>query len=151
MILDADKEGFLRSTRSLIQIIGRCARNSEGRVVLYADEMTDSIMNAVSETNRRREIQMRYNEEHHIVPKTIKKEIREVFDFIGDDGKKDKKSEDEVKKLLTKGPSSVPEEEKTKLIGKLEKEMAKAAKELDFERAAELRDTIIMLKGGATS
>ena len=151
MILDADKEGFLRSTRSLIQIIGRCARNSEGRVVLYADEMTDSIMNAVSETNRRREIQMRYNEEHHIVPKTIKKEIREVFDFIGDDGKKDKKSEDEVKKLLTKGPSSVPEGEKTKLIGKLEKEMAKAAKELDFERAAELRDTIIMLKGGATS
>ena len=108
-------------------------------------------MNAVSETNRRREIQMRYNEEHHIVPKTIKKEIREVFDFIGDDGKKDKKSEDEVKKLLTKGPSSVPEGEKTKLIGKLEKEMAKAAKELDFERAAELRDTIIMLKGGATS
>lgn len=151
MILDADKEGFLRSTRSLIQIIGRCARNSEGRVVLYADEMTDSIMNAVSETNRRREIQMRYNEEHHIVPKTIKKEIREVFDFIGDDGKKDKKSEDEVKKLLAKGPSSVPEGEKTKLIGKLEKEMAKAAKELDFERAAELRDTIIMLKGGATS
>ena len=148
MILDADKEGFLRSTRSLIQIIGRCARNSEGRVVLYADEMTDSIMNAVAETNRRREIQMKYNEEHHIVPKTIKKEIKEVFDFIGDDGKKDKKAEDDVKKLLSKGPAAVPEGDKTKLIGKLEKEMAKAAKDLDFERAAELRDTIIMLKGG---
>lgn len=150
MILDADKEGFLRSTRSLIQIIGRCARNSEGRVVLYADEMTDSIMAAVSETNRRREIQQRYNEEHHIVPKTIKKEIREVFDFIGDDGKKDTKSTSEVKKILKDGTSSVSEEEKKKLISKLEKEMAKAAKELDFERAAELRDTIIMLKGGKT-
>ncbi|MCR5805225.1 MAG: excinuclease ABC subunit UvrB [Clostridia bacterium] len=150
MILDADKEGFLRSTRSLIQIIGRCARNSEGRVVLYADEMTDSIMAAVSETNRRREIQQRYNEEHHIVPKTIKKEIREVFDFVGDDGKKDTKSTSEVKKILKDGTSSVSEEEKKKLISKLEKEMAKAAKELDFERAAELRDTIIMLKGGKT-
>ncbi len=150
MILDADKEGFLRSTRSLIQIIGRCARNSEGRVVLYADEMTDSIMAAVSETNRRREIQQRYNEEHHIVPKTIKKEIREVFDFVGDDGKKDTKSTSEVKKILKDGASSVSEDEKKKLISKLEKEMAKAAKELDFERAAELRDTIIMLKGGKT-
>ena len=150
MILDADKEGFLRSTRSLIQIIGRCARNSEGRVVLYADEMTDSIMAAVSETNRRREIQQRYNEEHHIVPKTIKKEIREIFDFVGDDGKKDTKSTSEVKKILKDGTSSVSEDEKKKLISKLEKEMAKAAKELDFERAAELRDTIIMLKGGKT-
>ena len=151
MILDADKEGFLRSTRSLIQIIGRCARNSEGRVVLYADEMTDSIMAAVSETNRRREIQQRYNEEHHIIPKTIKKEIREVFDFVGDDGKKDTKSTSEVKKILRDGTSSVSEEEKKKLISKLEKEMNKAAKELDFERAAELRDTIIMLKGGQTN
>ncbi len=151
MILDADKEGFLRSTRSLIQIIGRCARNSEGRVVLYADEMTDSIMAAVSETNRRREIQQRYNEEHHIIPKTIKKEIREVFDFVGDDGKKDTKSSSEVKKILRDGTSSVSEEEKKKLISKLEKEMNKAAKELDFERAAELRDTIIMLKGGQTN
>ena len=149
MILDADKEGFLRSTRSLIQIIGRCARNSEGRVVLYADEMTDSIMAAVSETNRRREIQMRYNEEHHIIPKTIKKDIREVFDFVDDDGKKDKKSKDNIRKILEGGASSVPEEDKTKLIGKLQKEMAKAAKDLDFERAAELRDTIILLKGGA--
>ena len=150
MILDADKEGFLRSTRSLIQIIGRCARNSEGRVVLYADDMTDSIMAAVSETNRRREIQKRYNEEHNIVPKTIRKEIREVFDFMGDDGKKDTKSSSEVKKILKDGTSSVSEDEKKKLISKLEKEMGKAAKELDFERAAELRDTIIMLKGGNT-
>ncbi|MBO7453140.1 MAG: excinuclease ABC subunit UvrB [Clostridiales bacterium] len=148
MILDADKEGFLRSTRSLIQIIGRCARNSEGRVVLYADEMTDSIMEAVSETNRRREIQQKYNEEHGITPKTIKKEIREVFDFVNEDGKKDKKSENEVKKLLRGDKASVSDKEREQLISKLEKEMAKAAKELEFERAAELRDTLIMLKGG---
>ena len=148
MILDADKEGFLRSTRSLIQIIGRCARNSEGRVVLYADEMTDSIMEAVSETNRRREIQQKYNEEHGITPKTIKKEIREVFDFVNEDGKKDKKSENEVKKLLRGDKASVRDQEREQLISKLEKEMAKAAKELEFERAAELRDTLIMLKGG---
>ena len=108
-------------------------------------------MAAVSETNRRREIQQRYNEEHHIIPKTIKKEIREVFDFVGDDGKKDTKSSSEVKKILRGGTSSVSEEEKKKLISKLEKEMNKAAKELDFERAAELRDTIIMLKGGQTN
>ncbi|MCQ2466484.1 MAG: excinuclease ABC subunit UvrB [Clostridia bacterium] len=147
MILDADKEGFLRSTRSLIQIIGRCARNSEGRVVLYADEMTDSIMNAVSETNRRREIQMKYNEEHGIIPKTIKKSIREVFDFTSDNGKKSDNSSDSVKKALNNKDKKLSEEEKQKILDKLEKEMRKAAKELDFERAAEIRDVIIQLKG----
>ena len=105
-------------------------------------------MEAVSETNRRREIQQKYNEEHGITPKTIKKEIREVFDFVNEDGKKDKKSENEVKKLLRGDKASVSDKEREQLISKLEKEMAKAAKELEFERAAELRDTLIMLKGG---
>lgn len=146
MILDADKEGFLRSTRSLIQIIGRCARNSEGRVVLYADNMTDSIMNAVSETNRRREIQKKYNEEHGITPRTIKKSIKEVFDFT-EEGKKSVDSSDSVKKLLKDKKKDISPEEKQKVIDKLEKEMRKAAKDLDFERAAELRDAIIQLKG----
>lgn len=147
MILDADKEGFLRSTRSLIQIIGRCARNSEGRVVLYADNMTDSIMSAVSETNRRREIQKKYNEEHGIIPKTIKKSIKDVFDFSSDDNKKNDVSADSVKKLINNKDKKISEEEKAKVIDKLEKEMRKAAKDLDFERAAELRDAIIQIKG----
>ncbi len=149
MILDADKEGFLRSERSLIQIIGRCARNSHGRVVLYADEMTDSIMNAVSETNRRRDIQMKYNEEHGIVPKTIIKKVNNVFDFIEDASKDSKgKASVDVKKVVATGKiDSNNPEDKEKMIERLTKEMKNAAKELDFEKAAELRDVIIMLKG----
>lgn len=148
MILDADKEGFLRSERSLIQIIGRCARNSNGRVILYADEMTDSIMNAVSETNRRREIQSKYNEEHGIVPKTIIKHVKSVFDTVDDAAKKEKVKKVDVKKLLDKGDASkLSQEDKDKLIKSLTNDMTKAAKELDFERAAELRDVIISLKG----
>lgn len=148
MILDADKEGFLRSERSLIQIIGRCARNSNGRVILYADEMTDSIMNAVSETNRRREIQSRYNEEHGIVPKTIIKHVKSVFDTVDDAAKKEKVKKVDVKKLLDKGDASrLSQEDKDKLIKSLTNDMTKAAKDLDFERAAELRDVIISLKG----
>jgi len=147
MILDADKEGFLRSERSLIQIIGRCARNSNGRVILYADEMTDSIMNAVSETNRRREIQSKYNEEHGIVPKTIIKHVKSVFDTVDDAAKKEKVKKVDVKKLLDKGDASkMSQEDKDKLIKSLTSDMTKAAKELDFERAAELRDVIISLK-----
>jgi excinuclease UvrABC helicase subunit UvrB len=88
MILDADKEGFLRSERSLIQIIGRCARNERGRVILYADEVTDSMMNAVGETNRRRAIQKKFNEEHGIVPKTIRKAVRDVFDVVAGSAEK---------------------------------------------------------------
>ncbi len=149
MILDADKEGFLRSERSLIQIIGRCARNANGRVILYADEMTDSIMNAVSETNRRREIQMKYNEEHGIVPKTIIKKVTNVFDFE-EGSSKDSNSKpvvDIAKVMKTGKADSVKPEDKEKLIEKLTKDMKQAAKDLDFEKAAEIRDVIIMLKG----
>ena len=148
MILDADKEGFLRSERSLIQIIGRCARNSNGRVILYADSVTDSMMNAVSETNRRRAIQQAYNEEHGIVPKTIKKQIKDVFETISDSAKSEKIKKLDAKKLIDKGdPGNISEDDKEKLIAKLTKEMKTAAKELDFEKAAELRDVIISLKG----
>ena len=148
MILDADKEGFLRSERSLIQIIGRCARNSNGRVILYADEITDSMMNAVSETNRRREIQQKYNEEHGIVPKTIIKGIRDVFDIVSESAKEEKVEKLNVRDLLNTGKvSSMDKDDKDKMIKKLTAEMNKAAKELEFEKAAEIRDVIITLKG----
>ena len=155
MILDADKEGFLRSERSLIQIIGRCARNDHGRVVLYADEVTDSMMNAVSETNRRRKIQQEYNEAHGITPKTIKKAVRDVFDIVTESSKdssgkgrgKASKGGIDAARLINDGVSGGTEEENKKLIDKLTVEMTKAAKDLDFERAAEIRDIIIELKG----
>ena len=160
-ILDADKEGFLRSERSLIQIIGRCARNERGRVILYADEITDSMMNAVSETNRRRDIQKKFNEEHGIVPKTIKKDIRDVFEIVaesagqtgGKAGKGSKTAADkkntgiDPESLINDGITGGSREEKDKMIEKLTREMEKAAKTLDFEKAAELRDIIIELKG----
>ena len=162
MILDADKEGFLRSERSLIQIIGRCARNERGRVILYADEVTDSMMNAVGETNRRRDIQMKFNEEHGIVPKTIKKDIRDVFEIVaesaGQSGGKSgrgaktaasaKKSTGiDPESLINDGVTGGSKEDKDKMIEKLTREMEKAAKSLEFEKAAELRDIIIELKG----
>jgi len=147
MILDADKEGFLRSERSLIQIIGRCARNSNGRVILYADEITDSMMAAVSETNRRREIQKAYNEEHGIVPRTIIKSVRDVFDIVSDSAKEEKIQKLDVKSLINKGKASVDKEDREKLINKLTSEMKKAAHDLEFEKAAEIRDVIISLKG----
>ena len=162
MILDADKEGFLRSERSLIQIIGRCARNERGRVILYADEVTDSMMNAVGETNRRREIQQKFNEEHGIVPKTVKKEIRDVFEIVAESagqtgGKagRGSKSSASAKKstgidpesLINDGVTGGSREDKDKMIEKLTREMEKAAKSLEFEKAAELRDIIIELKG----
>jgi len=147
MILDADKEGFLRSERSLIQIIGRCARNSNGRVILYADEITDSMMSAVSETNRRREIQQKYNEERGIVPKTVIKHVKNVFDTVDDAAKKDKVRKIDIRKLIESGdPGKMEEEDKEKLILSLTSDMKKAAKELDFEKAAQLRDVIIGLK-----
>ena len=155
MILDADKEGFLRSERSLIQIIGRCARNDHGRVILYADEVTDSMMNAVSETNRRRDIQKKYNEENNITPRTVKKAVRDVFDIVAENSKdssgksrgKSKSGGIDAAKLINEGVSGGTEEENNKLIDKLTVEMTKAAKDLDFERAAEIRDIIIELKG----
>lgn len=156
MILDADKEGFLRSERSLIQIIGRCARNDHGRVVLYADEVTDSMMNAVSETNRRRKIQEEYNRVNGITPKTIKKAVRDIFDIVSENskesggrgrGKGSKGGGIDAAKLINEGVSGGTEEENKKLIEKLTIEMTKAAKDLDFEKAAEIRDIIIELKG----
>ena len=166
MILDADKEGFLRSERSLIQIIGRCARNEHGRVILYADEITDSMMNAVSETNRRREIQRRFNQEHGIVPKTIKKAVRDVFDIVaqsassssdrkgsasssGRKGSRTSSKGDTIDpvRLINEGVTGGSEEDKNRMIDKLSHEMEVAAKALDFEKAAEIRDIIIELKG----
>ena len=133
-ILDADKEGFLRSSRSLIQTIGRCARNANGKCIMYADNMTDSMKYAIDETKRRREIQERYNKEHGIVPKTIIKEIRDLISNVDDDSK----SKKDLNKLSKK--------EKEKNIEILEQEMRDAAKHLDFERAMELRDIIFELK-----
>ncbi|MCM3712204.1 excinuclease ABC subunit UvrB [Sporosarcina luteola] len=139
-ILDADKEGFLRSERALIQTIGRAARNSEGRVIMYADRYTDSMKKAIDETSRRREIQIAYNEKHGITPTTIKKEVRAVI-------RATQVAEEDISFLekATKG-KKLSRDEKVKLLATLEKEMKEAAKALDFERAAELRDTILELK-----
>ena len=135
-ILDADKEGFLRSSRSLIQTIGRCARNSEGKCIMYADTITDSMRYAIDETARRRSIQEAYNKEHNIVPKTIVKEIRDLISNVDEEGnKKDKKN---ISKMSKK--------ERELSIERLEQEMKDAAKHLDFERAMELRDLIFELK-----
>ena len=137
-ILDADKEGFLRSETSLIQTIGRAARNSEGRVLMYADNMTDSMRNAINETERRRSIQMKYNEEHGITPKTIQKAVRDLISISK------KVAAEELR--LEKDPESMSEKELTKLVKDVEKKMKKAAAELNFEAAAELRDKLIELK-----
>ena len=134
-ILDADKEGFLRSESALIQTIGRAARNAEGRVILYADQVTPSMERAIVETNRRREIQSRYNEEHGIVPKTIQKEVREILDIGAIP------STPERRKLR------FSQNEKQAMIKDLEKQMKEAAQLLEFEYAAMLRDKIAALKG----
>ncbi len=138
-ILDADKEGFLRSETSLIQTIGRAARNAEGKVIMYADKVTRSMQSALSETNRRRQIQMAYNEANGITPQTIKKEIRELIVAT--------KSAQKQKELFKeKDPESMSREELEKAMKQVEKEMKKAASELQFEQAATLRDTLIELK-----
>lgn len=137
-ILDADKEGFLRSERSLVQTIGRAARNSEGKVIMYADKMTDSMQRAIDETARRRSIQEAYNEEHGIVPKTIIKEIRDLIAIT--------KVAEETGEYTTTSYEELSREEKATLLLKLEKEMKDAAKALDFKTAATLRDTILELK-----
>ena len=139
-ILDADKEGFLRSERSLVQTMGRAARNAEGKVIMYADKITDSMQRAMDETARRRAIQEAYNEEHGIEPKTIIKEIR---DFISISKTADK---DETVVQLDKSYEDLSRQEKADLLLKLEREMKDAAKALDFETAATLRDTILELK-----
>ena len=147
LILDADKEGFLRSTRSLIQMIGRAARNVNGRVVLYADKVTDSMFTAVSETNRRRDIQTKYNEEHNIIPKTIFKEVRDVLDTITEIGEEEGVSVKKMESLLTNKVDKLSGAEILALSKRLEKEMKQAAKSLDFEEAARLRDILIMVRG----
>lgn len=137
-ILDADKEGFLRSETSLIQTIGRAARNSEGHVIMYADNMTDSMRKAISETERRRAIQEEYNKAHGITPTTIKKAVRDLIAV----SKAVAKTEDKLKK----DPESMNRKELTKLISQVEKQMRAAAADLNFEQAAELRDKMIDLK-----
>ncbi len=137
-ILDADKEGFLRSEVSLIQTIGRAARNSEGHVIMYADVMTDSMRNAIQETERRRSIQEAYNKEHGITPTTIRKAVRDLITVS--------KAVAETEDKLKKDPESMNRKELMKLIMKVEKQMREAAANLNFEQAAELRDKMIELK-----
>ena len=131
-ILDADKEGFLRSTRSLIQTVGRCARNANGHVIMYGDKITDSMKETIEETARRRKIQETYNKEHGITPQTIHKEIREVISNV------DEKATEKPKKMTKK--------EFAKTVDAIEQEMREAAKALDFERAMELRDILFEMK-----
>ena len=138
-ILDADKEGFLRSETSMVQTIGRAARNSESKVIMYADKMTGSMDRAIKETNRRREIQMNYNKEHGIVPKTIIKGIRDVIEAT-------KVAEDSSEYNVNNDSISLSEKDKKKLIKQYTEEMKDAAKNLQFERAADLRDMINDLK-----
>jgi excinuclease ABC subunit B len=132
-ILDADKEGFLRSEKSLIQTIGRAARNVDGRVIMYADGLTDSMNRAISETNRRREIQQQYNEEHGITPQTVRSAIRDLM---------------EVTRVPDKDSGAgMDDEEKRMAIERLEERMLEAANNLDFEKAAKLRDQMLALRG----
>ena len=138
VILDADKEGFLRSETSLIQTIGRAARNSEGHVIMYADMITDSMRKAMDETERRRSIQMKYNEEHGITPQSIHKAVRDLITI----SRKAASAEMQIEK----DPESMSKAELEKLVGEVTKQMRKAAAELNFELAAELRDKLIELK-----
>ncbi len=140
-ILDADKEGFLRSTTSLIQTVGRAARNVRGQVIMYGDQVTRSMETAISETNRRREIQMAYNEEHNITPRSVQKAVRDVIEATraAETG--------EEYRLTTESVKSLSPRERKDLVARLEKEMKDAARRLDFEHAADLRDLIIELRG----
>lgn len=137
-ILDADKEGFLRSETSLIQTVGRAARNAEGHVIMYADTITDSMRLAIEETERRRKVQMKYNEEHGITPQTIKKSVRDLIAVSK------KVAAEELR--MEKDPESMSQKELEKLIQEITKQMKKAAAELNFEAAAELRDKLVELK-----
>lgn len=143
-ILDADKEGFLRSETSLVQTIGRAARNAEGRVIMYADTITESMARAINETNRRRKIQMDYNKKHGIVPQTVKKAVRDVIEAT-------KVAEDGAEYLPDKDVTRMSKKELKNFIEKLEKDMKEAAKNLEFEKAARLRDLIFELQAEAFS
>ncbi|UDM32760.1 excinuclease ABC subunit UvrB [Lentilactobacillus laojiaonis] len=140
-ILDADKEGFLRNERSLIQTIGRAARNENGKVIMYADKITDSMKNAIDETNRRRSIQMKYNEEHNIVPHTIKKEIRDLISVT-----KANENTGEKDDFIESDFLSMSKKDQKEMLDNLNIQMEEAARKLDFEQAANLRDTILELK-----
>ncbi|MGW7885429.1 excinuclease ABC subunit UvrB [Staphylococcus xylosus] len=139
VILDADKEGFLRSQRSLVQTIGRAARNSRGEVIMYGDKITDSMRYALDETERRRTIQETYNKKYNITPTTINKKIHDVISATVDNDETNERQQTEVPKKMTK-------KEREKTIANIEKEMKKAAKDLDFEKATELRDMLFELK-----
>ncbi|MDD6884417.1 MAG: helicase-related protein, partial [Eubacteriales bacterium] len=132
-ILDADKEGFLRSETSLIQTIGRAARNVDGRVIMYADQLTDSMRRAIDETNRRREIQQAYNQEHHITPKTVRAAVRELMEVTREPDRDAR--------------GNMDPEERQMALDRLEEQMLAAAGNLDFERAAKLRDQFLAMKG----
>jgi len=136
-ILDADKEGFLRSETSLVQTIGRAARNVDGHVIMYGDNITESMRAAISETDRRRHIQMEYNEAHGITPQTIKKAIRDVISIT-----KEEEDEAPLGRKLKKDMESMDKKELKEMIAQLTKKMNKAAAELNFEEAAELRDEL---------
>ena len=129
--MDADKQGFLRSSRSLIQTIGRAARNANGHVIMYADTISDSMKEAIEETERRRTIQENYNKEHNIIPQTIIKEIRDVVTIVDKEEQLEKKQKINTKQVMED----------------IEREMKKAAKDLDFERAMELRDILFEMQG----
>ena len=137
-ILDADKEGFLRSETSLIQTIGRAARNADGHVIMYADNMTESMEKAISETNRRRAIQERYNKEHNITPTTIKKAVRDLISISK------KIAEEEAR--FVRSPEEMNKEELLKCIEEVKAKMNRAAADLNFEAAAELRDKMLSLR-----
>ncbi|MBQ1449043.1 MAG: excinuclease ABC subunit UvrB [Coriobacteriales bacterium] len=141
-ILDADKEGFLRNRRSLIQTIGRAARNVSGQVIMYADTMTDSLREAIEETERRRELQMRFNEEHGIEPKTIRKAIADIVQYIQDEDDEMSDSVDKVNEEL----AGLAREEVLRIVADLEEQMAQASQALDYEGAARLRDRIVSLR-----
>ena len=134
-ILDADKEGFLRSETSLVQTIGRAARNVDGRVIMYADVMTDSMMRAIGETNRRRALQQAYNEEHGITPESVRNSIHKVLEI--------------TKKVEESAPAPLTEEERAAIAKEIEEQMLSAARDLDFERAAKLRDQLLEMRGEA--
>ena len=141
-ILDADKEGFLRAERSLIQTIGRAARNAEGKVIMYADTVTKSMRRAIDETNRRREIQMSYNKEHGIVPKTIVKGVRDIIEIEREDNDTARTRRNKAEATAKKMSSA----ERAKLIEELTKQMREASRKLEFEEAAFIRDRIVALR-----
>ena len=148
-IIDADKEGFLRSERSLMQTAGRTARNANGKVIMYADKITDSMRKTIDETNRRRELQTKYNEENNIVPQTIYKSVEEIMSStsIADVRKKDaEKEETAFLKVAEPVVKYMSADQRKELLEQMEEEMLAAAKDLEFERAASLRDEIEKLK-----